>query len=148
MGRESGGDGEAGAGVLVESRSLAASPGNIFLTCSIICCMKKDSIRFPSLVTAQINLVRAGNDDVIDEVAADQGHHANQTLTDCQSPGGRSYIPKGQSGSTPTVTRTESAASSWSTVTRPPSGFSNRLTSPHLQAEFDDRQWWTGKPAA
>lgn len=48
----------------------------------------------PSLVTAQTNLIRAGSNAEIQEVAADKGYHANQTLVDCETCNIRSYIPE------------------------------------------------------
>lgn len=52
----------------------------------------------PSLVMAQVNLVRAGSDIEIREVAADKGYHANQTLVDCEQINVRSYIPERKTG--------------------------------------------------
>jgi Transposase domain (DUF772)/Transposase DDE domain len=52
----------------------------------------------PSLVLAQTNLVRAGSEAEIKEVAADKGYHANQTLLDCQQIGVRTYIPQRETG--------------------------------------------------
>lgn len=51
-----------------------------------------------SLVLAQTNLVRAGSDEAIAEVAADKGYHANQTLVDCEKIGVRTYIPERETG--------------------------------------------------
>jgi len=51
-----------------------------------------------SLVLAQTNLVRAGSEAEIKEVAADKGYHANQTLVDCESLGVRTYIPERETG--------------------------------------------------
>lgn len=52
----------------------------------------------PSVVLAQINLVRAGSEAEIQEVAADKGYHANQTLVDCEELGVRTYIPERETG--------------------------------------------------
>ena len=52
----------------------------------------------PSLVRAQVNLVRSGSDVEIEEAVADKGYHANQTLVDCQQVGVRTYIPERQTG--------------------------------------------------
>ena len=52
----------------------------------------------PSLMVAQTNLIRAGSDDEIEEVAADKGYHANQSLVDCEQIGVRSYIPERETG--------------------------------------------------
>ncbi|MFL5863793.1 MAG: transposase [Solirubrobacteraceae bacterium] len=47
-----------------------------------------------SLVVAQINLRGAGSDATIDEVAADKGYHAAETIELCDLLGVRSYIPE------------------------------------------------------
>ena len=46
------------------------------------------------MADAQIHLVRSGSDTDIKEVVADKGYHANQTLTDCETAGLRTYIPE------------------------------------------------------
>ena len=51
-----------------------------------------------SLILAQTNLVRAGSEAEIKEVAADKGYHANQTLLDCEEMGVRTYIPQRETG--------------------------------------------------
>src|SRR5690606_35957045 len=51
-----------------------------------------------SLVLAQTNLVRAGSQAQIKEVAADKGYHANQTLVDCNALGVRTYTPERETG--------------------------------------------------
>lgn len=51
-----------------------------------------------SIWKAQTNLVRAGSDIEIEEAAADKGYHANQTLSDCQQIGVRTYIPERKAG--------------------------------------------------
>ena len=52
----------------------------------------------PSVVAAQTLLIRAGSDTDIEEVAADKGYHANQTLVDCEQVGLRTYIPERDTG--------------------------------------------------
>jgi transposase len=47
-----------------------------------------------SLVTAQLNLREAGSDATIDEVAADKGYHAADTIELCDFLEVRSYIPE------------------------------------------------------
>ncbi len=47
-----------------------------------------------SLVDAQRNLILAGSAEEIEEVAADKGYHANDTLTQCTQLGLRTYIPE------------------------------------------------------
>lgn len=48
----------------------------------------------PSVVNAQMNLIQAGSREEIEEVAADKGYHANETLTQSQRFGLRTYIPE------------------------------------------------------
>lgn len=48
----------------------------------------------PSLAQAQENLVASGSKATIQEVAADKGYHANQTLDDCTEAQVRTYIPE------------------------------------------------------
>ncbi len=52
----------------------------------------------PSIAAAQTNVIRAGSDAEIQEVAADKGYHANQTLVDCEQFGVRTYIPEREIG--------------------------------------------------
>lgn len=47
-----------------------------------------------AVVDAQINLVLAGSDANIKEVAADKGYHANDQITACTVAGLRTYIPE------------------------------------------------------
>ena len=47
-----------------------------------------------SLITAQLNLIRAGSATEIAEVAADKGYHKNETLADVKRLGVRTYIPE------------------------------------------------------
>jgi hypothetical protein len=51
-----------------------------------------------SVVLAQVNLVRAGSEAEIQEVVADKGYHANQTLVDCEELDVRTYIPERETG--------------------------------------------------
>lgn len=46
------------------------------------------------VVDAQRNLIRAGSDLEIQDVAADKGYHANETLAQCAHLGLRTYIPE------------------------------------------------------
>ena len=48
----------------------------------------------PAVVEAQINLVLAGSDADIEEVAADKGYHSNAQITACTAAGLRTYIPE------------------------------------------------------
>ena len=48
----------------------------------------------PAVVDAQLNLVLAGSDADITEVAADKGYHANAQITECTAAGLRTYIPE------------------------------------------------------
>lgn len=50
-----------------------------------------------TLATAQANLVLAGSEAEIREVAADKGYHSNETVTWCDSLGIRTYIPERES---------------------------------------------------
>lgn len=57
-----------------------------------------DATTLPNtLATAQTNLVLAGSEKEIREVAADKGYHSNETLAWCQSFGIRTYIPERES---------------------------------------------------
>lgn len=47
-----------------------------------------------AVVDAQINLVLAGSEADITEVAADKGYHANAQITECTEAGLRTYIPE------------------------------------------------------
>jgi transposase len=55
------------------------------------------STLLPNLVNAQANLILAGSAEEIEEVAADKGYHSNDTLTECDRFGIRTYIPEPQS---------------------------------------------------
>jgi transposase len=46
------------------------------------------------VVDAQRNLIRAGSEIEIQEVAADKGYHANETIAECARFGLRTYIPQ------------------------------------------------------
>jgi transposase len=48
----------------------------------------------PSVATAQLNLLRAGSETEIANVAADKGYHKVETLADCDEAGWRTYIPE------------------------------------------------------
>ena len=48
----------------------------------------------PSLVAAQLNLIRAGSEAEIRDVPADKGYHKNETLAELSGWGLRSYIPE------------------------------------------------------
>jgi transposase len=48
----------------------------------------------PTLLEAQINLVRAGSDTEVSEVVADKGYHAAETLAECARWQVRTYIPE------------------------------------------------------
>ena len=47
-----------------------------------------------AVMDAQINLVFAGSDADIVEVAADKGYHSNAQITDCTAAGLRTYVPE------------------------------------------------------
>jgi transposase len=47
-----------------------------------------------SVLTAQINLVRAGSEAEVEEAAADKGYHKIETLADMAETGYRTYIPE------------------------------------------------------
>lgn len=51
----------------------------------------------PTVLDAQANLIAAGSDVFIEEVVADKGYHATETLTDCADHGIRTYIPERRS---------------------------------------------------
>ena len=48
----------------------------------------------PSVASAQINLVRAGSEQIIEEAVADKGYHKAATLATCERIGLRTYIPE------------------------------------------------------
>jgi transposase len=50
----------------------------------------------PSVASAQVNLLRADSDTVIEEAVADKGYHKAQTLSECATAGVRTYIPEQQ----------------------------------------------------
>jgi len=52
----------------------------------------------PSLAAAEVNLIRAGSEEDIEEVAADKGYHSNAVLTDVKKCGIRTYIPERETG--------------------------------------------------
>lgn len=47
-----------------------------------------------SVLSAQVNLARAGSAAAIEEVVADRGYHKAETLADCADEGVRTYIPE------------------------------------------------------
>jgi transposase len=47
-----------------------------------------------SVLHAQVNLVKAGSDQEIEEAVADKGYHKAQTLAECQQWNTRTYIPE------------------------------------------------------
>ncbi len=49
-----------------------------------------------SVLHAQVNLVRAGSDQEIEEAVADKGYHKAETLADCEQINTRTYIPEPQ----------------------------------------------------
>lgn len=51
----------------------------------------------PTLLDAQIHLVRAGSDAEVAEVVADKGYHAAETLADCEKWQVRTYVPEKRS---------------------------------------------------
>jgi transposase len=55
------------------------------------------STLLPNLVNAQTNLILAGSTEEIEEVVADKGYHSNETITECDRFGIRTYIPEPQS---------------------------------------------------
>lgn len=55
---------------------------------------------------AQINLVQAGSDVDITEVAAEKGYHAKEQITECTQAGLRTYIPEPASPPTSAAGRT------------------------------------------
>jgi hypothetical protein len=50
----------------------------------------------PSVASAQLNLLRADSDAVIEEAVADKGYHKAETLAACAAAGVRTYIPEQQ----------------------------------------------------
>jgi transposase len=50
-----------------------------------------------SVVTAQVNLARAGSEAVIEEAVADKGYHKAEALADCAEQEVRTYIPERRS---------------------------------------------------
>ncbi len=47
-----------------------------------------------AVIDAQANLIKANCDAEIEEVVADKGYHANDTITECEGLGLRTYIPE------------------------------------------------------
>jgi transposase len=50
-----------------------------------------------AVVAAQANVIRADCDAEIEEVTADKGYHANETLAECAGMGLRTYVPEPES---------------------------------------------------
>lgn len=50
----------------------------------------------PSVATAQLNLLRAGSEQAIEEVVADKGYHKLETLAETAEAGYRTYIPEAE----------------------------------------------------
>lgn len=50
-----------------------------------------------TLITAQVNLMTAGSDVEVKDVAADKGYHSDENVVWCESYGIRTYIPERQS---------------------------------------------------
>jgi transposase len=47
-----------------------------------------------TIVEAQINLVRSGSEQEVEEAVADKGYHKAQTLAECEAWGTRPYVPE------------------------------------------------------
>jgi transposase len=47
-----------------------------------------------TVLHAQVNLVRAGSDQEVEEVVADKGYHKSETLADCERMNTRTYVPE------------------------------------------------------
>jgi transposase len=47
-----------------------------------------------SVLTAQINMARAGSEAEVEEIVADKGYHKAETLVECETRGWRTYIPE------------------------------------------------------
>jgi transposase len=47
-----------------------------------------------TVIHAQINLVKAGSGQEVEEVVADKGYHSSETLADCEATGTRTYVPE------------------------------------------------------
>jgi len=68
---------------------------NLVLAAEVYHADQPDSGTLPkSVLSAQINLARAGSGTDIEEVAADKGYHKAQTLAGCADDGLRTYIPE------------------------------------------------------
>lgn len=52
----------------------------------------------PSVLDAQINLVRSGEETEVEEAVADKAYHKNETLAECEKWGVRTYIPEPDRG--------------------------------------------------
>jgi transposase len=68
---------------------------NLVLSAEVQAADRADSVTLPeSVASAQINLMRAGSETVIEEVVADKGYHQVELLADCADEGLRTYIPE------------------------------------------------------
>lgn len=68
---------------------------NLVLTAEIYHADQADSATMEqSLATAQLNLLRAGSEQEIEEAAADKGYHKVELLATCAAAGVRTYIPE------------------------------------------------------
>ena len=68
---------------------------NLVLTAEIYHADQADSATMEqSLATAQLNLLRAGSQQEIEEAAADKGYHKAELLATCAAAGVRTYIPE------------------------------------------------------
>jgi transposase len=68
---------------------------NLVLAAEVYHADQADSSTLPdSVMSARINLARAGSETDIEEVAADRGYHKVETLAGCAGDGLRTYIPE------------------------------------------------------
>jgi len=71
---------------------------DLILAAPVYAADEGDAATLPkTLAMAQTNLVLAGSEEEIREVAADKGYHSNETVTWCDSVGIRTYIPERES---------------------------------------------------
>jgi transposase len=65
---------------------------NLVLAAEVYAADQTDSATLlPSVIVAQLNLVRAGSEVVIEEAVTDKGYHKAQTLAECAGAGVRTY---------------------------------------------------------
>jgi transposase len=68
---------------------------NLVLAAEVYHADQADSSTLPdSVLSARINLARAGTETDVEEVVADKGYHKAETLADCADEGLRTYIPE------------------------------------------------------